>query len=87
MVAGEYLPIARGETEQGQPALASRVLELELHVTGDGLRFFDPAAAQYLSSHAQAEARAAAEAERAAAAEARVAELEAKLRDRGAPSP
>ena len=72
LVAGEYLPIAAGETADGLPALASEVLGLELHVTEDGLRFHDPVTGKYLTSHAQAEARATAEAARAdAEAEAR----------------
>ena len=78
LTAGEYRAIAGGETAAGRPAVASEVLALELHVTEDGLRFHDPDTGQYLLSHAEAEAA-------RAAAEARVAELEASLRDRGAP--
>lgn len=99
LTAGEYGPMACGETAVGRPAVASEVLGLELHVTEGGLRFHDPDTGQYLMSHAEAEARAQAEAARAeaeaaraaaeaearAAAEARVAELEANLRSRGAP--
>ena len=79
LVADEYLPIAAGETADGLPALASGVLGLELHVTEDGLRFHDPVTGKYLTSHAQAEARATAEAARADAEAARAAaEAEAR---------
>ena len=115
MAAGEYVPIAAGETAQGLPALASRVLGLELHATDGGLRFHDPVTGQYLPTSAEdaaaraaaearadaadaradaeaqartaADARADAEAQARSAAEARIAELEARLRDRGAPEP
>ena len=127
LAAGEYVPIAARETAQGLPALASRVLGLELHATGDGLRFHDPVTDQYLPTSAEdaaaravaearadaaaaradaadaranaadaradaadaranaADTRADAEAQARTAAEARIAELEARLRDRGAP--
>ena len=78
LTAGEYVAIAGGETPGGRPAVASELLGLELHVTEDGLRFHDPDTGRYLMSHAEAEAA-------RAAAEARVAELEASLRDLGAP--
>ena len=52
------------------------MLGLELHVTANGLRYYDPVTEKYLLSHAE-------EAARRQAAEARVAELEARLRDRG----
>ena len=94
LAAGEYVPIAAGETAQGLPALASRVLGLELHATDDGLRFHDPVTGQYLPTSAEdaaaraaAEARADAEAQARSAAEARIAELEARLRNRGVPEP
>ncbi len=79
LAAGEYGPIAGGETPSGRLAVASEVLGLELHVTDDGLRFHDPDMGQYVMSHAEAEAA-------RAAAEARVAELEASLRGHGAPA-
>ena len=122
LAAGEYVPIAAGATAQGLPALASRVLGLELHATDDGLRFHDPVTGQYLPTSAEdaaaraaadaradaeaqarsaaearadaeaqarsaAEARADAEAQARSAAEARIAELEARLRNRGVPEP
>ena len=78
LAAGEYVAIAGGARAAGRPAVASEVLGLELHVTEDGLRFHDPDTGQYLLSHAEAEAA-------RAAAEARIADLEASLRNRGAP--
>ena len=78
LVAGEYVAIPSGETEARLPALASGVLGLELHVTDDGLRFHDAVTGKYLTSHAQAEARAEAEAARAEAQAARAEAAEAR---------
>ena len=89
---GEYEPI-RGNDDGRLP---SEVLGLELCVKDDLVRFYDPAAGEYLRTYSEAEAqvteesarraeaeqRADVEAQRAAAALARVAELEAELQAR-----
>ena len=79
LTAGEYVPMTSERPAPGLPALASSVLGLDLHVTTDGLRFYDPVTGEYLPSHAEAQARAGAEARARAAAEAR-ARIEAEGR-------
>ena len=76
LIAGGYVRMPGREPADGVLALESGVLGLELHVTANGLRYYDPVTEKYLLSHAE-------EAARRQAAEARVAELEARLRDRG----
>lgn len=58
----------------------SRPLGLELHLSGNALRFFDPARDEYLPTPDEDQVRANREAGRAEAALRRVAELEAELR-------
>ena len=76
LIAGGYVRMPGREPADGVLALESGVLGLELHVTANGLRYYDPVTEKYLLSHAE-------EAARRQAAEARVAELEARLRDHG----
>ena len=76
LIAGGYVRMPGREPADGVLALESGVLGLELHVTANGLRYYDPVTEKYLLSHAE-------EAARRQAAEARVAELEARLRHRG----
>ena len=90
LIAGGYVRMPGRELADGVLALESGVLGLELHVTANGLRYYDPVTEKYLLSHAEeaarrqaAEANLAQEAAARQAAEARVAELEARLRDRG----
>lgn len=80
---GEYqtLPVARDAA--GILRGHSDLLGLDLCVEGSQLRLYDPAAGEWLRSHAESEAdRISAEAARSAA-EARVAQLEARLRAAG----
>jgi len=74
--AGEYrpLPVARDAT--GILRGHSPLLGLDLCVVGSELRLYDPAASEWLRSHAESEAA-------ARSAEARVAQLEARLRAAG----
>ena len=81
--SGEYRsrPVARDA--DGVLRGYSPLLGLDLCVAGSELRLYDPAAGEWLRSHAESEAaRVSAEAAQAAA-EARVAELEARLRAAG----
>ncbi len=80
---GEYqpLPVARDAT--GTLRGHSELLGLDLCVVDSELRLYDPAADEWLRSHAESEAaRISAEAAQASA-EARVAQLEARLRAAG----
>ncbi len=72
--AYQPLPVARdaGDILRGHSAL----LELDLCVVGSELRLYDPAAGEWLRSHAESEAA-------RVSAEARVAQLEARLRAAG----
>jgi len=86
LVSGQYEGLVVRKAAAGGLTMWSRVLELELRLESDGLRFHDPATGEYLLTHAEAEderqreKQARQAAERAAAeAQARVAALEAQL--------
>ena len=81
--AGEYRPLLVARDASGILRGHSALLGLDLCVVGSELRLYDPAAGEWLRSHAESEAaRVSAEAAQAAA-EARVAQLEARLRSAG----
>ena len=97
LVAGSYQALIPTTLPDGTLVLHSEVLELDLRLEEGTLRFYDSVAAQKLLSHAEiehvlrtaeqarreAEERAGREAVARLAAEARIAELEARLRERG----
>jgi hypothetical protein len=80
-VGRNYVALPVRELADGTLALYSEVLNLELQLRPDGLRFYDPETERFLLSYAEEKARADREAEARRLAEARVAELEARLRD------
>ena len=96
LVAGEYVRLGQRELADGTLVLTSAVLELELRLSERGLRFHDPVTGRDLPDLAETDAawqqerqaRAQAEQDRQRErqarqeAEARIAELEARLRDR-----
>ena len=74
--AGEYRPSPVARDATGILRGHSALLGLDLCVVGSELRLYDPAAGEWLRSHAESEAA-------RTAAEARVAQLEARLRAAG----
>jgi len=90
LVAGSYQAMLPTTLPDGMLMLHSDVLGLDLRLEDGTLRFYDPVTGQKLLSHAEseqarreAEERAIREAAARQAAEARIAELEARLRERG----
>lgn len=78
---GNYIPVSTTTSPEGAIVLPSAVLNLELHLKGQAMRFYNPAIQQYLLTHEEeASARQTAE-ERAQTAEERVQRLAAKLRE------
>ena len=73
---GEYQPLPVARDAAGILRGHSELLELDLCVVGSELRLYDPAAGEWLRSHAESEAA-------RISAEARVAQLEARLRAAG----
>jgi Uma2 family endonuclease len=83
LVAGGYQALSPTTLPDGTLVLHSEVLGLELRLEEGTLRFYDPIAAQKLLSHAEIEQALRAAEQAHQAAEARIAELEARLRERG----
>jgi hypothetical protein len=93
-VGGSYAPIATSTLPDGTLVVPSTVLGLDLQLTGRTLHFVNPTTGQKLLSHREAEqARQEAEARAATAlaalqaAQDRIAELEARLRERPQEAP
>ena len=78
LAAGTYWPLAPA-VRRGVTAIRSEVLELDLRVDGELLRFRDPATFEDIRHRSESEAIAEQETARRKVAEARVAELEAAL--------
>ena len=76
LVAGSYQALMPTTLPDGTLVLHSEVLGLDLRLEEGTLRFYDPIATQKLLSHAEIE-------QALRTAEARIAELEARLRERG----
>jgi Uma2 family endonuclease len=94
LVGGSYAPIATSTLPDGTLVVPSTVLGLDLQLTGRTLHFVNPTTGQKLLSHREAEqARQEAEARAATAlaalqaAQDRIAELEARLRERPQEAP
>ena len=82
LVAGEYVRLRQRVLADGTLVLTSAVLELELRLSERGLRFHDPVSGRDLPDLAETDAAWQRERQARQAAEARIAELEARLRDR-----
>jgi Uma2 family endonuclease len=83
LVAGSYQALIPTTLPDGTLVLHSEALGLDLRFEEGTLRFYDPIAAQKLLSHAEIEQALRAAEQARQAAEARIAELEARLRERG----
>jgi Uma2 family endonuclease len=90
LVDANYEPLPRIVLPHGGLMILSEILGLELHLEASELRFYDPATGQALLNHQEteqarqaAEDRAQREMNARQAAEARLAELEARLQERG----
>ena len=80
---GKYEALPAQEQEGGLLVMSSAVLGLELHLQAGEFRFYDAGAGRTLDTREELEARMRDEVGAHRAAEARVAELEARLRERG----
>ena len=80
---GKYEALPAQEQEGGLLVMSSAVLGLELHLQAGEFRFYDAGAGRTLDTREELEARMRDEVGARRAAEARVAELEARLRERG----
>jgi hypothetical protein len=83
LVAGSYQAMIPTTLADGTLVLHSEVLGLDLYLEEGTLRFYDPGTGQKLLSHAEIEQALRAAEQARQAAEARIAELEARLRERG----
>jgi Uma2 family endonuclease len=76
LVNGNYLPVSTPTLPNGTIVLPSRILNLELHLQGKAMRFYNPASQKYLLTYKEAEAA-------RQTAEERAQKLAEKLRELG----
>ena len=81
LAGGSYAPLPATESPEGR-SIRSPVLELELRLAEERLRFFDPATARYLPDLAESWDESRTRERELDAAQARIAELERALRER-----
>ena len=78
---GNYLPIQPSSIEETSLSIHSQVLDLDLQITEDRFRFYQPNSNQMLLSHAELSIALESEINNRQALESKLAELEAKLKD------